>query len=498
MDNYEQMNKENDPAWTHRNLPPPSSNNLTVYTVTLTNKKVHKQLRSDSFISLADAYLKAWYYDKYIVADLAGDTGIDFNGVYPRQVPFDFAYYPSRKTKDPNIELDQLINNTASNSTSRMSMATDAPSTMPETQQDNAQQEPNKIGKRPVSSLKKSSYGQHVIQNDDQPRSRIQRMLAMNTEITNGLKMNENNESFLATINILASEDEHPVQNLIEHMKIIATSGSKIDPKFAILPVFKEMSEEFPALTQIDRDFPSSAKEIIHYAHIPQHWQLIRVQEGQRDDNGNQRRQANIYAIIRLFSSFNSAVIIRLLLPELDELGLRLNIKGVQLPDTEVTIVFLGIHPDTCPEGFKAAIVLAFKDEADAMVKRGELTAIERGELSFDNIHFKTAGIKSTKLTNPADQQAFGTEGLMGQITKGVVMETPASETALIHAFIDAAHTSGTLKAYTGTRTCPKKIPQGRVSQQNSRRWQQLKRANAGLIFNSVVSHLNGIIDPFL
>jgi hypothetical protein len=76
--------------------------------------------------------------------------------------------------------------------------------------------------------------------------------------------------------------------------------------------------------------------------------------------------------------------------------------------------------------------------DADAMVKREEIAAIERGEFNFEDIYFKPSGIKSLKLTKPADQAAFGRKGFGANLKKGVVMETPTSRTSVIQAFIYA------------------------------------------------------------
>lgn len=170
-----------------------------------------------------------------------------------------------------------------------------------------------------------------------------------------------------------------------------------------------------------------------------------------------------------IFSSFDRQVIMRYLLPELDVLGMRLSIKGVQIADTETTMVFLGVHPETCPEGFKALVRKVLLLEADAMVKRKELSAIDRGTLELDDMFFKSQGIKSTRLSNPSDQARYGTEAFVDSLNRGIVMETPVGRTSSYRALLDAAVTSGLTKKYLGSRATPREIPQGNISQHNSR-----------------------------
>ena len=310
--------------------------------------------------------------------------------------------------------------------------------------------------------------------------------------------MNESGETFLATMNIQPPTELHPVEELLYHLKMLLLSGLAIDRKFALHTVFPALNTELPPLTSVDRDFPSTAKEVIHYAHVARGWQLVKVHPGQKDNNGKQKKQPNIYVVVSIFSSFDRQVIMRYLLPELDVLGMRLSIKGVQIADTETTMVFLGVHPETCPEGFKALVRKVLLLEADAMVKRKELSAIDRGTLELDDMFFKSQGIKSTRLSNPSDQARYGTEAFVDSLNRGIVMETPVGRTSSYRALLDAAVTSGLTKKYLGSRATPREIPQGNISQHNSRVWMKLKRAHMGLIFHSDVCYLDGVIDPFM
>jgi hypothetical protein len=107
--------------------------------------------------------------------------------------------------------------------------------------------------------------------------------------------------------------------------------------------------------------------------------------------------------VIRIKSAFDEQVIIRWLLPELDMLRLRMTLKGVQMVETEITLVFWGLHPDSCPEGFKSIVIRVFNLEADAMVSRDELSKMDRGALNFTDLFFKSSGISSpsTSPTQP-------------------------------------------------------------------------------------------------
>ena len=187
----------------------------------------------------------------------------------------------------------------------------------------------------------------------------------------------------------------------------------------------------------------------------------------------------------------------RWLLPELDMLGLRMTLKGVQMVETEITLIFWGLHPDSCPEGFKSIMIRVFNLEADAMVSRGELSKIDRGTLNFTDLFFKSSGIKSFKLDNPADKAKYGTDQFLDTLGRGMVLETQSGRTAAHKTFIDASVNSGNIKKYGGARITPSLIPQGNIAASAARKFMQMKRAHMALVFHSDTVYLPGIVDPF-
>jgi hypothetical protein len=254
-----------------------------------------------------------------------------------------------------------------------------------------------------ASALKKSSFAPHVIASG-KPLSKMQQILALSTTAYTGLKLNESGETFLATINIDPPKELHPVEELIYTLKVILLSGLTIDSEFALHPVYDELSSELPPLVSTEKDFPTAAREVVHYAYCLRPWQLVKVKEGQKDNRGRPKKQSNIYVVIRIKSAFENEEIMRWLLPELDMLGSQMTLKGVQLVET------WGLHPDFCPGGFKLIVIRVFNLEADAMVARGELSKTDRGTLNFTDLFFKSSGIKSFHLANPADKAKHGTD----------------------------------------------------------------------------------------
>jgi hypothetical protein len=165
--------------------------------------------------------------------------------------------------------------------------------------------------------------------------------------------MNNTCETTLATLIIDPKEDLHPVERLIERAQEVLSIGLSIDPGFELHVVFEELAAQFKPLKSVDKDFPSSHAEIVHYAHVPNAWQLIKVRPGQKYADGSPKKQSIIYAIIRFLSTYHKTVIHRYLMPELDMREIRLNIKGVQIADTVTVFIFFGVHPDSCPEGLR-------------------------------------------------------------------------------------------------------------------------------------------------
>jgi hypothetical protein len=175
------------------------------------------------------------------------------------------------------------------------------------------------------------------------------------------------------------------VERLIKRAQEVLSIGLSIDPGFELHVVFEELAAQFKPLKSVDKDFPSSHAEIVHYAHVPNAWQLIKVRPGHKYADGSPKKQM---IIIHFLSTYHKTVIHRYLMPELNMREIRLNIKGVQIADTITVFIFFGVHPDSCPEGLRLMVKMMYKLELKAMVKAGKLREAESLSLVFDDGRF--------------------------------------------------------------------------------------------------------------
>ena len=75
--------------------------------------------------------------------------------------------------------------------------------------------------------------------------------------------------------------------------------------------------------------------------------------KGQKDRNGQPKKQGPTYVILHLRSKLGSSFILNYIIPDMDMNNVRIMLKGVQLPDTETRMAIMGLIPDACPEGVK-------------------------------------------------------------------------------------------------------------------------------------------------
>jgi hypothetical protein len=321
----------------------------------------------------------------------------------------------------------------------------------------------------------------------------------MSLQSTTGVAMNDTCETTLATLIINPKEDLHPVERLIERAQEVLSIGLSIDLGFELHVVFEELAAQFKPLKTVDKDFPASHAEIVHYAHVPNAWQLIKVRPGQKYADGSPKKQSIIYAIIRFLSTYHKTVIHRYLMPELDMREIRLNIKGVQIADTVTVFIFFGVHPDSCPEGLRLMVKMMYKLELKAMVKAEKLREADSLSLVIDDIYFKSQGIKTVTLSNPTDRCKFGVEGFAQQLKQGIVAEIPANKVSTHSTIIQSATDSGSIKFFLGQRATVANLPQNttRLSMDEGKKHMKMLRCNMGLIANSQTSVIKGIHDPF-
>eukprot|EP00956_Cyclotella_meneghiniana_P012011 scaffold16990_cov79-Cyclotella_meneghiniana.AAC.6 len=259
--------------------------------------------------------------------------------------------------------------------------------------------------------------------------------------------------SFLATAIIEPDESLHPVQNMIGAGRIILLSGRDVDPDFEMWAVHEELIATTLPLNDPSEDkFPTTNKEICHYTKASP-WQLTKIREGQKGPDGKQKKQGRIYATIRIHSKFEPQVIIGHLKPDLDALDIGLNLKGVQLPATEVKYALFGVNPNSCPEGLRRMILqLLYKTELEAAVKRKTITDIKGGSADLGDLYLCKKGIKVTKLVHPKDKERLGVEQFESSLRLTISIETPISRTKVHSHMLNSASESQTLKTTTVPR----------------------------------------------
>jgi hypothetical protein len=220
---------------------------------------------------------------------------------------------------------------------------------------------------QPTPSLKPSSYTL-LPANDTSGKSQLQLLLSNAPASSGGLCFAGANDSFLATAILEPDPELHPIENMIEGGRIILASGQEIDKDFELRATHLELQQQHPPLKSVDKGFPTTYREIVHYMQAPD-WQLTKVLEGQKDRDGKQKKQGRTYSTIRIHSKFQPHVIVGYLKPDPDILNIGLTIKGVQLRKTEILYVLFGVNPDSCPEGLRTLIKIVYKMELAAAAK---------------------------------------------------------------------------------------------------------------------------------
>jgi hypothetical protein len=277
---YLQYSQANSRIWQMLQAPCPPKGHTTMYSMMIQNWGPDGHaLRSDDLTSHAGAYLKALFYSKFFDRGLSNPADCPNDEVKCHVVPYPFSYWPSNLTKDPSVTIEDLRGDESTGVPDSMSMATSFNATDPSTLSSGSadkeppqpQQQPVESRPQPASALKKSSFAPHVIAGE-KPLSKMQRILALSTTAYTGLKLNENGKIFLATINIDPPRELHPVEELIYTLKVILLSGLTIDSDFALYPVYDKLSSELPPLVSTKKDFPTAAREVVHYAYCSRPW----------------------------------------------------------------------------------------------------------------------------------------------------------------------------------------------------------------------------------
>jgi hypothetical protein len=323
----------------------------------------------------------------------------------------------------------------------------------------------------------------------------LQRLLST-TSANAGLIQGTEPSSFLATAIIEPDESLHPVQNMIGAKRIILLSGRDVDPDFEMWAVHEELIATTLPLNDPSEDkFPTTNKEICHYMKASP-WQLTKIREGQKGPDGKQKKQGRIYATIRIHSKFEPQVIIGHLKPDLDALDIGLNLKGVQLPATEVKYALFGVNPNSCPEGLRRMILkLLYKTELEAAVKRKTITDIEGGSADLGDLYLCKKGIKVTKLVHPEDKERLGVEQFESSLRLTISIETPIGRTKVHSHMLNSASESQTLKSIISHRATVVRIPEGNISNETSVKWMEQVHAQMAFNHHTDSATLRGFMD---
>ena len=467
--------------------PEPPLDTQTMYNIYVHGwGEANVSLQTVSIISHADALNKAFYYTNFYDAGLADESDSPTTSSPMHVVPYSFDGYPSSLTKDPNLEMADLV---GAEELDRLSNPIRSP------QDTMADDSPAAATKNPppAASLKPSSYGQHTIV-DESATTTLQRLLS--TTSANAGLAQDSESSFLATAIIEPDESMHPVQNMIGAGRIILLSGRDVDPDFEMWPVHEELFESTPPLKDASEEtFPTTNKEICHYMKASS-WQLTKIREGQKGPDGKQKRQGRIYATIRLHSKFEPQVIIGHLKPDLDTLDIGLNLKGVQLPATEIKYALFGVNPNSCPEGLRRMILkLLYKIELEAAVKRKVISDIEGGSADLDDLYLCRKGIKLTKLVHPHDKDRLGVEQFESALRLTISIETPVGRTKVHSHMFKSASDSQTLKSIISQRATVVRIPEGNISNDISVKWMEQVHAQMAFNHHTDSATLRGVMD---
>ena len=276
--------------------------------------------------------------------------------------------------------------------------------------------------------------------------------------------------------------------------KMIVESATAIDPTFKILAVFPEMQQNHQPIKKAD-EVPTTARGITPYGQVSSPWQLIQVRPGQKTRDGQPKKQGSIYVTYRLQSQYSTKMIMGYLLPELDTKDIRLNLKGVQLPDTETRWVLFGVNPDSCPEGLKYMYKYLVRVELKAKCKRGECSRADAEGSGIEDLFFRIAGLRTSKLAASEDRARYGVEGFASELKLAPHIETPVSRTALHAMLLKSSSNSGVAHDLFGSRATPAELPANsyNISQANSISYMSKIRTHMAVNFHHNSAILVGI-----
>lgn len=469
---------------------PTDDNEVKIYSAFASYWQDEFSLRADSTISHTDAAAKLLYFSRMV------DEGLFLNdelittpsGYFV--VPGDFRAYPLQKTTDPLTPLSAIFKD--QKYYSHITNHTDSSRT--EVEQATRTSSPCTPSTKPTSSLRRPTYKANLGSNGKSNKiSPFQKLLHAalappDSSCADG--------TFLVTAVLHPEEGVHPVAVLSKKTAIIMQSGIAIDPDFKLHPVLSNFKKTHKPLTSIE-EIPEAARELGPYAHVAGPWQLMAVRNGQKDKDGNPKKQGPIYATYRMESILSPTTMLNYLLPELDTLNIRINLKGVQIPNTESNHAILGVNPDSCLEGLRYLITKIYEVELKAKAKNGECTKAEAVASEHNDLFFRKAGLRTTRLISPEDRSKYGAEGFISELKNAIFTECPMESSPFHLNLLKSASTSGTLREFLGSKATLVPIPKNtyNISQANSRNYMKLVRTHMSINHHHESTLLEGITD---
>jgi hypothetical protein len=211
---------------------------------------------------------------------------------------------------------------------------------------------------------------------------------------------------------------------------------------------------------------------------------MQQVREGQKDKNGQQKKQGPTYVILRFKSQFGGTLILNYLLLDMDMQNIRIMLKGVQLPNTETKMVIMGVVPDACPEGLKYLSGEVQRQELAAKARNQEITKADTVDHGLDDLYFQRNGLRTTRLDSPEARREVGAEGFARGLKDCQHIETSIERTEVHREIFRAANTSGTPRDVISLKACFLDLPKNTYNILQAKSYQYMSRVRAQMAFN--------------
>ena len=465
---------------------------VTVYSVWIMNWQDNAPLRADSIIGPADAAMKLLYYSRLCDDGLRYDETDQTDTIGFHLVPFEFNGYPTWEVQDPTLPLTAVFTDARYFAHIGGNNIETTPST------------PNAKKTATRGVLRASSYQQnaapanststptsHPIQPQPNTPKSFQELLAEGP--STGLASNDENTFYITAV-FEPEDGVHPVTNVGNKLAIVFEAALSVDPEAELLPARQEFVDSHPVLTSVE-NIPTAARGILVYAHCTSTWQLQMVRKGQKDKDGEPKKQGSTYVVLRLRSKFGATLILSYITPDMDMNNIRIMLKGVQLPDTETRMAIVGLTPDACPEGLKYLAGEVQRVELLAKARNQEITKADAADPDLHDVFFRKNGLRTTRLNSPEDRKKVGADGAYRGLKDCMHIETDIKRTEIHREIFKSASTSGTLREIISSKACLIELPKNTYNISQAKSYQYMSRVRAHMAYNHHHSSvlLNGI-----